>query len=121
MGKAKKVVLLVEDELLSMFRQILEIASQGGYEVRTAETGHEGVRKARLHKPDLILMDLKIPGFSGEEAIRRIRKFDESVPIIVITAHPNRMGAAMSAGATHYVQKPIDVENLIHIMERSLE
>lgn len=121
MEKIKKVVLIVEDELLSMFKDIVEIASQGVYEVKTAETGYEGVRKARLHKPDLILMDLNLPKMNGEEAIKRIRVFNKTVPIIVITAHPHRMGKAMDAGATHYVQKPIEVRYLLELMERSLK
>jgi two-component system response regulator AlgR len=115
-----RVVLIVEDELLSMFRDVIEIASRGMYEVKTAETGYEAVRKARLHNPDIILMDLNLPGMSGEEATRKIREFNSKVPIIVVTAYPHRAGVAMDAGATHYIQKPINIQNLLNVMERSI-
>lgn len=108
MDTQRKLILVVEDELLHLFKNIFALVSEL-YHIETAEDGYEAVRKTRLFKPDLIIMDLKLPKLSGVRAIERIRQFDTTVPIIALTAFPNLKGEALAAGANIYVEKPVDV------------
>lgn len=108
----KRTVLIVEDQLKDLFRSIVEIGGKG-ITVITAESGPEGVRKARLLCPDLIIMDIRLPVYDGIEATRRIREFDANVPIIAVTAYPQYKDRALEAGASHYLQKPVDAKELL--------
>jgi two-component system response regulator MprA len=119
MDLQNKLILVVEDELLHLFKNIFALASEP-YAIETAEDGYEAVRKARLFKPDLIIMDLKLPRLGGVKAIERIRLFDKTVPIIALTAFPNLKGDALTAGATEYHQKPVKVRHLMCTIERLL-
>lgn len=112
MDTVTQKILIVEDELAPLITSMLGLADDG-YEVVSAKTGTAGVRKAKTEQPDLIVMDIKLPVMNGIDAIIEIRKFDKEVPILVITAYPNRMEAAMVAGADTVMQKPINVERLL--------
>jgi CheY-like chemotaxis protein len=109
-------VLYVEDHPAQsdIIKQILEFA---GYEVALASSGEEGIEKAREEQPDLILMDLRMPGMGGVEAIKRL-KSDPAVsdtPIIVISAWTSRANReeALQAGAAKFLGKPVDTKRLI--------
>jgi two-component system chemotaxis response regulator CheY len=116
------MILVVEDELVPLFDQIFALA-EGRYEVKSAETGYEAIRKARMYRPTLIVMDLKLPQMDGIEAIRRIREFDSKVPILAITAYPDHYSKkrAMAAGASAFLNKPFNVPELLETIGRLLE
>jgi DNA-binding response OmpR family regulator len=120
MENQNKLILVVEDELLHLFKNIFALASEL-YSIETAEDGYEAVRKTQLFKPDLVIMDLKLPRLGGVKAIERIRLFDKGVPIIALTAFPNLKGEALAAGATEYHQKPVGVRELMCTIERLLK
>lgn len=111
---SEQQILYVEDneDNVYMLKRRLE---RKGYQMHIAYTGEEGVEAANEIKPDLILMDLSLPGISGFEAIEQIRQFNTSVPIIVLSAHA--MGAymddAIAAGANGFDTKPVDLKRLI--------
>ena len=108
-----KKILVVEDNETNMYlwRRILK---NGGYEVIPATSGEEAIELAIKEKPDLILMDIQLPGIDGLEATRRIRKseVDGEIPIIAITSYAmtGDKEKALSAGYTGYIEKPIDPE-----------
>ena len=108
-------ILVVEDNLknLKLLRDVLQ---HFGYRVYEAMTGEDGVRIAREVTPDLILMDLQLPGIDGVEALRRIRNeaSTRSVPVVAVTAFamPGDRQNALDSGFTGYVEKPISVGNL---------
>jgi two-component system, cell cycle response regulator DivK len=108
-------ILVVEDnpKNLKLVRDVLQFS---GYQVIEATSGEDGVRLAAEEHPDLILMDLQLPGIDGTEALRRIRVSDSgaSVPIVAVTASAmNGDGArAYAAGFDGYVQKPLSVRAL---------
>ncbi len=80
-----KNVLVIDDD--AGIRKTFVLALKGtGYHVDTAETGEEGIEKERSKKYDLIFLDLKMPGMSGIEALRKIRKVNKETPIYIITA-----------------------------------
>ncbi|MDA3937975.1 MAG: response regulator [Spirochaetia bacterium] len=104
-------VLVVEDDRNNM-RLITKLLLNEGYEVIKAETGEEGVRLTEEEKPDLILMDIKLPGIDGLEATRRIRKSgnDRKITIIAITSYAmaGDREKYLKEGFTAYLEKPID-------------
>ena len=108
-------ILVVEDnpKNLKLVRDVLQFS---GYEVIEATCGEDGVRLAALEQPDLILMDLQLPGMDGTEALRRIRESDAggAVPVVAVTAFAmsEDRDRAYAAGFDGYVQKPISVRGL---------
>ena len=108
-------ILVVEDnpKNLKLVRDVLQYS---GYEVFEATTGEDGVRMAREVAPDLILMDLQLPGIDGAEALRQIRgePATGSVPVVAVTAFamPEDRRRAFERGFSGYVEKPISVRSL---------
>jgi DNA-binding response OmpR family regulator len=99
-------VLLIEDDPL--LRRGLELAlSRYGHEVRTAPTGEEGLRELEAVAPDLVVLDVMLPGIDGFEVCRRIRAAGE-VPVIMLTARSDDFDVVggLAAGADDYVVKP---------------
>ncbi len=109
----RKKVLLIEDEVkLARFVE-LELRYEG-YEVTVCHEGREGLQKAMEDSYDMILLDLMLPGLSGIEICRRVRKFSQ-VPIIMITAKDETMDkvAGLDSGADDYLTKPFAIEELL--------
>jgi two-component system, OmpR family, response regulator MtrA len=99
-------ILLIEDDPL--VRRGLELAlRRHGNEVRTADTGEDGLREFRASTPDLVVLDLMLPGIDGFEVCRRIRETSE-VPVIILTARGDDFDVVggLEAGADDYVIKP---------------
>jgi CheY-like chemotaxis protein len=108
-------ILVVEDNErnLKLVRDVLQFA---GFEVVEARTGEHGVELAQQAPPDLVLMDLQLPGIDGVEALRRIRAHPDAghVPVVAVTAFAmkNDRARALGAGFDDYLEKPIDVRAL---------
>ncbi len=108
-------ILVVEDnpKNLKLVRDVLQFS---GYEVIEATSGEDGVRLAASESPDLILMDLQLPGIDGAEALRRIRASEETraVPVVAVTAFAmnHDRERAFESGFTGYVEKPISVRRV---------
>ena len=112
-------ILLVEDVEDSRYFMRLELEHHG-YRVIEAEDGEKAVELALRERPNIILMDLSLPGIDGLEATRQIRRDDHmhEVPIIAVTGHQEtdfRLGAKES-GFDAYVTKPIDMDWLIELI-----
>jgi two-component system response regulator AtoC len=106
-------ILLVEDDPISA-KALARFLRKEGHHLERADTGEEGVRLFQEQAPDLVLLDLKLPGIGGLEVLERIKKLDESAAVIVTTAHGSIETAveAMRLGALDFVTKPIDLEAL---------
>jgi two-component system, cell cycle response regulator DivK len=116
---ANLTILLVEDDEDTRYMMRLGL-EQRGYRVIEAEDGEKGVELALNEPPDVILMDLSLPGIDGLEATKRIRNNDHRrrVPVIAVTAHQEtdfREGAKAS-GFDAYVTKPIDFDWLTELL-----
>jgi two-component system cell cycle response regulator DivK len=119
-----KKILLVEDDPGNalLMRSIIR---RGGFEVVITGSGEEGVERALADHPDLILMDLGLPGIDGHEAARRIRESDGYVPIIAVTS--NAMAGdrerTLEAGFDGYIEKPYNpltvMETIIRIARKA--
>lgn len=111
-----KKILVIEDQEDN--RRILhDLFTSSGYEVIQAADGLEGVRAAEAHRPDLILMDIQLPGIDGYEATRRIKARSElsTIPIIVVTSYALSGDdlKAFEAGCDAYVAKPFSPRKLL--------
>jgi len=115
----KKKILVVDDEI-KITKIVSKILEEEGYVVCTAATGEEGVELADSFNPDIILMDLNLPGISGIEALNQIKKIHPEMFVILITAYGSISSAveAMRSGAYDYITKPFDNEALILTLHR---
>ena len=106
------VILVVEDNErnLKLLRDVLEYA---GYDVRVARTAEAGITSAVSEPPDLVLMDLQLPGIDGMEALRQLRESPRTagIPVVAVTAQAMKQDRelALAAGFDGYVEKPISV------------
>ncbi|HLG21500.1 MAG TPA: response regulator, partial [Candidatus Manganitrophaceae bacterium] len=119
----KKKILYIEDnaENRLLIRRVLEA---DGYVVIEAEDGSTGISKAESERPDLILMDIMMPGLDGREVTTRLRGIADlqKTPIIALTASVMKgdKERAVAAGCDGYLQKPIDVDRLQDQIEEFL-
>jgi two-component system cell cycle response regulator DivK len=108
-------ILVVEDNPKNL-KLVRDVLTYHGYEVIEATTGEDGVRLAADDAPDLILMDLQLPGIDGAEALRRIRAGQQApgVPIVAVTAFAmnDDRTRAFESGFDGYVEKPISARGL---------
>ena len=113
---AIKNVLVVDDSPTDA-HLISEILKKHGYQVITATSGEEGVAKAKSSKPDLILMDIVMPGMSGFEATRAITKDPETsgIPVIICSTKGQETDKAwgLRQGAKDYLVKPVNEKALM--------
>ena len=111
-----KLILVVEDQEDNR-RIMRDLLTSVGYEVIEAVTGEEGVAAAETHRPDLILMDIQLPGLDGYEATRQIKANPElqHIPIIVVTSYALSGDdvKAFEAGCDDYVSKPFSPRELL--------
>ncbi|MGZ3160100.1 MAG: response regulator [Burkholderiaceae bacterium] len=108
---AIKKILIVDDS--STARHFLvDVLSKGGYEVISAENGDEAILKAKAEMPDLILMDVIMPGINGYQATRTITKDEATkhIPVLMITSKDMETDRiwGMRQGATAFLSKPIE-------------
>ena len=119
----KKKILIVDDE-----RDILKalmIRLQGaGYEVVTAFDGAQGIFMAHKEKPDLILLDIRMPAGDGFSVVEKLKHSPStfSIPVIFLTGSPEKDSEerAMTLGARFYIKKPYDPEELLDAIKRAL-
>jgi len=106
-------ILVVDDE--PQIRRVMRVAlSAQGYEVIDAKSGEEALEKVRREPPDLVLLDMNLPGFDGLEVCRSLRTGSE-VPIIIVSvrnSEPDKV-RALDAGADDYVTKPFGMPELL--------
>jgi two-component system, cell cycle response regulator DivK len=115
-------ILIVED--VEYNRDLLVQLLEEEYEVMTAADGAAGIQAAAHHRPDVILMDLSLPGVDGWEATRRLkaRPETEAIPVIALTAHAMQgdEDRARACGCDDYLTKPIDEDQLFAKLARLL-
>ncbi len=117
-----KKILIVED--VEFNRDLVVQLLEDDYMILTAADGKAGVELAERERPDLILMDLSLPGVDGWEATRRIKANEalRNIPIIALTAHAMRGDAekARACGCNDYLSKPIDEDLLFEKLRQFL-
>jgi len=108
-------ILVIEDNPLNL-KLIKDVLEFHGFDVLTAGSGEEGVALASSSSPDLVLMDLQLPGIGGREALQRLRADGRcrEIPVVAVTAFAMKDDAesAKAAGFDGYIAKPISVRAL---------
>jgi DNA-binding NtrC family response regulator len=111
-------VLVVDDE--PALREVLSLRIEDwGHEVRAVGDAVECERELDRRRPDIVLCDVVLPGESGLELLKRVKRQDERLPMVMMTAHGNIDAAveAMKAGATDFLTKPLDYAMLYALLE----
>ncbi len=115
-------ILVIEDDPL--IRETVDYSLRGaGFTVETAEDGIQGIAKMTESTPDLILLDLLLPGMDGFEVCRKIRELDKNLPIIMITALEDQRSKlkGFGVGADDYITKPFSIEELVARIRANLK
>jgi two-component system cell cycle response regulator DivK len=116
-------ILIVEDNEKNM-KLVRDILQHKGHRTLEAVTGEEGVRLAREHKPDLVLMDIQLPDIDGITALRRIREDAalDAVPVLAVSASvmPDEQQKIVTSGFDAYVTKPIILKAFLETVQRFL-
>lgn len=112
----KKKILVIEDDK-DINRTLCLRLQMEGFEIISAHEGHEGFYKASTGSPDLVILDLKLPGLPGEEICKALRKEEKhaKLPIIMLTAKDRDVDKVVGKviGADHYMSKPFDIDELL--------
>ncbi len=119
----KKTILLIEDNPQNRYL-VKFLLETRGYEILQAETGPQGLAMAAHHRPDLILLDIQLPGMDGH-AVAQALKSDpqlKAIPIVAVTSYAmvGDREKCLAAGAEGYIEKPIDPESFGDEVERFL-
>ncbi len=117
----KPVILVVDDENTIRFC-LKEALEAEGYKVYTEENGENSLKLIKKVIPDLIVLDLKMPGMNGVDLLREIKSHDQDILVILLTGHASVDSAvnAMKAGAFDYLEKPFKMDHIKVVVERAL-
>lgn len=111
-----KKILVVDDSPTERYFTV-DILTRAGYQVETAENGEEGVQKVRTSPPDLVIMDVVMPGLNGYQATRTLNRDEATrhVPVIVCTSKGQETDKiwGLRQGAVDYIVKPVNPEELL--------
>ena len=123
MGEKKKI-LIVDDER-DIVKALMIRLQANGYEVVTAFDGAQGVFMAHKEKPDLIILDIRMPAGDGFSVAERLKSSTHTftIPVIFLTGSPETSAEekAMALGARFYIKKPYDPEELLDAVKRAIE
>ncbi|HEY5523641.1 MAG TPA: response regulator, partial [Desulfuromonadaceae bacterium] len=115
-------LLVVDDEHLIRWSLEQNLKKQG-FEVVTAGSGEDALRLVREEQPDLVLLDIQLPGMSGIDVLGKIKELDDDIIVIMVTANSGLENAvnAMRLGAFDYISKPFNLDEVSIIIKRALE
>ncbi len=120
--RSKPQILVIDDEkdIGLLFEKVLAFE---GYTVLTALDGESGLELVNRNKPDIVLLDLKMPKMDGIEVLQRIKKIDKNIVVIIITGYGTIDTARMTLkfGAFDYITKPIDLEYVKAVIKDGLK
>ena len=108
--------LLIVDDDLEIAKRLVELL-EDRYEVSRATTGFEALEELEHGPFDLVLLDLRMPGLDGRGFFSELRRRNENLPVIVLSADPNVGRVAREMGVSDYLQKPFDVGQLEALIE----
>jgi len=118
-----RLTVMVVDDSLIMIQKLKTMVTELGHDVvRVCKDGEEAVRDYALIKPDLVTMDITMPGMDGVDAVKAIRAGDPRARCIMVTSHGQEamVVRAIEAGAVGYVLKPVVKERLAEVIGRAL-
>jgi len=115
--------ILIVDDNRNMQFILKNLLSEEGFKITSAENGKESLEVFKSDKPDLVLLDIRLPGMDGIEVLKSIREIDSDCPVIMITAYGDVKSAveAIKLGAYDYVTKPFDNDELLINIKKAIE
>ena len=121
MNKQKSRILIVDDDK-SICVILSDLMKKEGLETMVAYDGEKALKMVQSDPPDLLLVDMMLPGMDGMEILRKARELDPELPVVFITAHADSRGAvkAIKEGAHDYLSKPFDNYEVIRVAHRAL-
>lgn len=118
-------IILADDEgiMLESLRKIIESQYASECEIQTAKSGRTVVELAETFRPDIMFMDIQMPGINGIEAMKEIRKFNASIRFIVVSAYDKFDYAkeAINLGVVDYLMKPVSKQNVLGVLRKAME
>ncbi len=114
-------ILIVDDES-SIIDSLEGILSDDGFEVMHAYNGYEALKKIETHSPDIVLLDIWMPGMDGIETLKEIKKMAPSLPVVMITGHGSIESAvdATKSGAFDFLEKPLSIDKVMVTISNAL-
>ncbi len=115
-------ILVIDDEV-EIRESLKRILEYDGYECLTAASGHAGLKRIEQGEPDLVFLDIKMPGMDGLEVLRRIRETDEWLPVVMISGHGDVTTAveATKLGAFDFLEKPLESKRVTVTIRNALQ
>jgi DNA-binding response OmpR family regulator len=116
--KAARTILICEDE--AALRELIRVSLGAGFGFIEASDGMEALELAKTHKPDVVVLDLMLPGLSGLDVLGRLRADDKNgsrLPVVVISAWGDARDEAFAAGADRFVLKPFIPDDLRAVIQ----
>jgi DNA-binding NtrC family response regulator len=115
-------VLLVDDEK-EFISTLAERMQMRGFDPEVAFSGEHALKILEQNVPDVMVLDLKMPGIDGLEVLRRVKKGYPQIQVIIVTGHGSERDeeAARRLGAFDHLQKPVDINDLVLVMEQAFE
>ena len=119
----KRPTILVVDDDAPIRGLMTTVLREFSYDPLTAASGDEALELARSSRPDLVLLDMKMPGMSGEEAVSAFRRDSElrDIPIIILSGEPVNGEDLSRIGADAAIQKPFDISELLRRVQHQLQ
>lgn len=115
-------VLLIDDEE-EFVKTLAERLQMRNFTAQVALSGEQGLQVLHDWVPDVIVLDLKMPGMGGMEVLRRVKKTQPQVRVIILTGHGSDKDRdeALRLGAFEYLQKPVDISDLVQAVQRAYQ
>lgn len=119
---AKPLALIVDDEV-SICTTLSGVLEDEGWRTISAHSGREGITKLALDAPDIVLLDVWMPGMDGIETLQKMKEFNDEVPIVIMSGHATIETAvkATKFGAFDFLEKPLSLEKLLPMMAHAKE
>jgi CheY-like chemotaxis protein len=120
MAEPKEKILVIEDDEYSR-DALAHLLTAEGYEAQSASDGESGLEKAHKMQPDVVVLDLNLPGIDGKGVIQMLRGDGplRDVPILIVTGDEDRAAqSAVEMGADGYLTKPVEFDDLIRAIDR---
>jgi CheY-like chemotaxis protein len=124
-ANAVPITLLYIDDDVLLLRLMKKMLARDNYTIHEATDGYKGLEMAALHKPDIIFLDISMPGIDGVEVVRRLRQTPatQKTPVIAVSAHvqPNERGNMLEQGFDLFLPKPVTRKDLVDTITRLVQ
>lgn len=111
-------ILVVEDEAL-IRHLVVDTLTDEGHSVMAAPSGEDALGRLNGDAPDLIIVDLRMPGMSGQEFVRRQRERGRAIPVVVLSGSSEAKQVGQELGALAVIHKPFDLDELVRVVKRA--